>query len=208
MLKNFFTPSRLVSAALVAVLFYAVAGAWVGYNMQVCWAEYADNGKDCVNLYFVNSFYVVGLAIFITVMGVALATRELRSRTLLENAFYNTKTGTLTLVFSKPVTLSNRWNLKLVDDVRTYLEIGIGNNIEGETFSVRGEPNSRILELAAPPGVRDQIQNAVRNNRHAHIILAIPPDTIHFTSPLADVTVLNGGRTLHADIDIIYETRT
>ena len=95
----------------------------------------------------------------------------------------------------------------LVDDARAYLKIGTGNKIEkGRTYTVGGEPNSRILELAAPDDVRRRILNTVENDRRAHIILAIPPDTVYFTSPLLDITALNGGRTLHSDIDIMRMT--
>lgn len=128
MLKKILAPNRVILFALASIFLYATVGGWTGYNMLVCWDKDADNGKDCFVQYALSSFFAAGLAFSISLLGVALATRELHSRTLLENTFYNTKTATLTLVFSKPVTLSNRWILTL-DDVRTYLEIGIGNNI-------------------------------------------------------------------------------
>lgn len=196
--------SKPMAWGAMLVAFYAVYTLLGSCGTEPCLDE---AGKLSPRL---PLLFLAGGLITVSTIGVALSvqryrdSRDPRKNGFLERAFYNADTGALILVFDKPVTLSDRWSLTLADDARAYLEIGIGNSVErGQTSTVGGEPNSRILELAVPDGVRRSILNTVENNRSAHAILAIPPDTMYFTSPLLDITTPNGGRTLHADIDIM-----
>lgn len=192
-------------AVLVAV--YAVYTLFGSCGTEPCLDDAYELSLRLIPL------FVAGAMITVSTIGVSMSVQQYRDSRdphksgSLERAFYNVDTGTLTLVFGKPVTLSDRWSLMLVDDARAYLEIGIGDNMErGQTSTVGGEPNSRILELVAPDDVRRSVLNTVENNRNAHIILAILPDTIYFTLPLLDITTPNRGRTVHADIDIMRMT--
>ena len=186
------------------VTFYAVYTLLGSCGTEPCLDE---TGKLSLRL---PLLFLAGGLITVSTIGVALSVQQYRNRrdprknSFLERTFYNADTGTLTLVFGKPVSLSDRWSLSLVDDVHIYLETRTGNKIEkGRTFTVDGEPNSRILELAVPDDVRLRILDTVENNCNAHVILTIPPNAVYFTSPLLDITALSDGRTLHADIDIL-----
>lgn len=127
--------------ALMFVVSYLLSIMFGYCGTEPCLDETGNMSPTLSLLFFIGALSTISS------IGIALSvqryrdSRDPRKSIFLECAFYNADTGALTLVFGKPVTLSDRWSLTLVDDARAYLEIRMGNKIEkGRTSTVRGGP--------------------------------------------------------------------
>lgn len=104
---------------------------------------------------------------------------------------YNNNTGTLTMVFDRPVVVQNPGRIGLIHDIAAYIDDGTAPGLgDAELSTVDNKRQSAVLAFALSEDMRLDVAESLRT--YGDLALLIRPGAIYSADGFADVTAHTG----------------
>lgn len=116
---------------------------------------------------------------------------------------YNNGTGTLTLVFDRPVVAHDPDRISLIHDIAAYIEDGTAPGLgAAELSTVDNKRQSTILAFALAGEIRAQVSESLE--AHGDLALLVRSGAVYSADGFADVTAhLEDGSILVGDLTVV-----
>lgn len=123
--------------------------------------------------------------------------------TALLYAIYNNNTGTLTLVFDRPVVAQNPDRIGLIHDIEAYIDDGAAPGLgDAELSTVDNKRQSTILAFALAEDLRQEVAESLRT--HGDLALVIWSGAVYSADGFADVTEhTDAGAIIVGDLTVV-----
>ena len=118
------------------------------------------------------------------------------------HTIYQNHTGTLVMVFDRPVIANNPDRIQLIHDIDEFIEDGAAPDLgDSDLYTVDNKRQSAVLVFALDSGLRLAVTESLRS--YTDLALLIDTLAVYSAEDFTDVTEKDGSPILVPDIDVV-----